>query len=71
MLIDPWFVGELTFGGQDWVYRGRKRVIGQDARVNMEQVIAETDVMVITQVRVIYKGGNVCQSNAGGICLMH
>lgn len=51
MLIDPWFVGELTFGGADWMYAGRKRVIGRDTRVDMQQVLAEADVVVITQVR--------------------
>ncbi|GLI64083.1 hypothetical protein VaNZ11_007252 [Volvox africanus] len=49
VLIDPWFVGELTFGGADWLFEGRKRVIGRDTRVDMQQVLAETDVLVITQ----------------------
>ncbi|KAG2448894.1 hypothetical protein HYH02_006242 [Chlamydomonas schloesseri] len=49
VLIDPWFVGELTFGGADWMYAGRKRVIGRDTRVDMQQVLAEADVVVITQ----------------------
>ncbi|EFJ52312.1 hypothetical protein VOLCADRAFT_86608 [Volvox carteri f. nagariensis] len=49
VLIDPWFIGELAFGGAEWLYSGRKRVIGRDTRVDMQQVLAETDVLVITQ----------------------
>ncbi|GLC34554.1 hypothetical protein PLESTB_001248800 [Pleodorina starrii] len=49
VLIDPWFVGELNFSGAEWLYAGRKRVIGRDTRVDMQQVLAETDVLVVTQ----------------------
>ncbi|KXZ43246.1 hypothetical protein GPECTOR_96g712 [Gonium pectorale] len=49
VLIDPWFVGELSFGGADWLYAGRKRVIGRDTRVDLAAVLAETDVLMVTQ----------------------
>ncbi|KAG2501068.1 hypothetical protein HYH03_000887 [Edaphochlamys debaryana] len=49
VLIDPWFVGELNFSGAEWIYAGRKKAIGRETRVDMQQVLAETDVMVITQ----------------------
>eukprot|EP00197_Chlamydomonas_leiostraca_P013760 CAMPEP_0202865702 /NCGR_PEP_ID=MMETSP1391-20130828/6305_1 /ASSEMBLY_ACC=CAM_ASM_000867 /TAXON_ID=1034604 /ORGANISM="Chlamydomonas leiostraca, Strain SAG 11-49" /LENGTH=283 /DNA_ID=CAMNT_0049545569 /DNA_START=222 /DNA_END=1072 /DNA_ORIENTATION=+ len=49
VLVDPWLVGDLTFAEQDWLYRGKKRVIGRTLRVDVSQVASETDVLVLTQ----------------------
>lgn len=49
VLVDPWFVGDLSFAEQDWVYKGKKRVIGKTMKVDMDKVASETDVLVITQ----------------------
>ena len=45
--------GDLTFAEQDWLYRGKKRVINasKGERVDIDQIAAETDVVVLTQVR--------------------
>ena len=53
MLVDPWLEGDLTFAEQDWLYRGKKRVINasKGERVDIDQIAAETDVVVLTQVR--------------------
>ena len=53
VLVDPWLEGDLTFAEQDWLYRGKKRVINasKGERVDIDQIAAETDVVVLTQVR--------------------
>lgn len=53
MLIDPWLEGDLTFADQTWLYRGKKRVINtaKGVKVDIAQIAAETDVVVLTQVR--------------------
>ena len=49
VLVDPWLVGDLTFFEQGWAYVGRKRVLGP-GRVNVEEVAAETDLILLSQV---------------------
>uniref|UniRef100_A0A7R9VFK0 Metallo-beta-lactamase domain-containing protein n=1 Tax=Chlamydomonas euryale TaxID=1486919 RepID=A0A7R9VFK0_9CHLO len=51
VLIDPWLEGDLTFFNQDWVYRGKKRVINArgGGSVDTQQLLMETDVVVLTQ----------------------
>ena len=48
LLVDPWLVGSLTFGGLDFVYEGKKRVYGKDAPVDLDAVAKETDVILLT-----------------------
>jgi len=49
VLVDPWFVGELTFLNQDWMYRGSKRVINRTSKVDINSIMAETDCIILTQ----------------------
>ncbi|EFN51973.1 hypothetical protein CHLNCDRAFT_139469 [Chlorella variabilis] len=48
VLVDPWLVGKLTFGGLEFVYAGSKRVARPEA-VDLEALAAATDVLVLTQ----------------------
>ncbi len=48
LLVDPWLVGSLTFGGLDFVYEGKKRVYGKDAPVDLDAVAKETDMILLT-----------------------
>jgi len=52
VLIDPWLEGDLTFLDQAWIYRGKKRVLNttKGGKVDIDQIAAETDVVVLTQV---------------------
>jgi hypothetical protein len=50
VLVDPWLVGELVFFDQDWLYKGKKRVLNAPGKVDIDAIAAETDVVVITQV---------------------
>ena len=45
MLVDPWLVGELTFGGLSFIYAGLKRV----PAVNPAAIAAAADFMLLTQ----------------------
>ena len=56
VLVDPWLEGDLTFAEQDWLYRGKKRVVNtpKGGRVDLDQLAAETDVVVLTQVRLTW-----------------
>lgn len=47
VLVDPWLVGDLAFFDQDWLYKGKKRVLGSG--VDIAEIMSETDVVVITQ----------------------
>lgn len=51
MLVDPWLVGPLEFFEAGWLYRGTKRGLGQGVAIDVGDVAAETDVILITQVR--------------------
>lgn len=47
MLVDPWLVGELTFGNQSWIYSGEKM---RTRDVDWQAVARESDFILITQV---------------------
>ena len=46
-LVDPWLVGNLEFGGIDWVYSGKKRVTREET-IDIERLAAETDFILLT-----------------------
>ena len=48
VLVDPWLVDTLTFGGAEAVYCGRKRVALPEA-VDVERLAAEADFVLLTQ----------------------
>lgn len=50
MLVDPWFVGDLIFMDQEWLYRGIKRDVGKTFKPDLQQIAQQTDVLVLTQV---------------------
>lgn len=39
---------------QDWLYAGKKRVIGHSMQVDMDAIASETDVLVLTQVHAAF-----------------
>ena len=45
--MDPWLVEELTFGGQSWLYRGKKTHIDP---VDPDKLAKECDAIVLSQV---------------------
>ena len=45
MLVDPWLVGQLTFGGLSWVYAGNKK----GPKLDPQAIAAGVDFMLITQ----------------------
>ena len=45
VLVDPWLVGQLTFGGLGWVYAGNKKGPALDP----DAIAAGADFMLITQ----------------------
>ena len=47
LLVDPWLVEELTFGGQSWLYRGKKTHIDP---VDPDTLAKECDAVVLSQV---------------------
>ncbi len=47
VLVDPWLVGQLTFGGLGWVYAGNKKGPALDPGA----IAAGADFMLITQAR--------------------
>ena len=47
VLVDPWLVGQLTFGGLGWVYAGNKKGPALDPAA----IAAGADFMLITQAR--------------------
>ena len=46
VLVDPWLVGQLTFGGLSWVYAGNKK----GPKLDPKAIAAGADFMLITQV---------------------
>ena len=48
MLVDPWLVGKLTFGGLDFIYAGSKRVARPDT-IDIDALAADTDLLVLSQ----------------------
>ena len=67
VLVDPWFLGDLVFMDQDWLYKGIKRVVGKSAPVpDLAALAAQTDVLVLTQV-----GARPCVAGRGVRCVLH
>ena len=56
VLVDPWLVGDLTFGGLDWLYRGVKRVVRPE-KLDIDQLAAQTDLILLTMVGPAWIGG--------------
>lgn len=48
MLVDPWLVGDLTFGQQSWLYSGKKR---HTKDVDWRAIASRCDFILITQVQ--------------------
>ena len=48
ILVDPWLVGSLTFGGLDFIYEGKNRVFGKDEPVHLDAVAKDTDMILLT-----------------------
>ncbi len=48
VLVDPWLVGKLSFGGLEFIYAGSKRVAKEEG-VDLDALGAATNVLVITQ----------------------
>ena len=49
ILVDPWLVGDLTFYGQTWAFKGKK---GKLPPLNTDEIAAKADLIVITQVHI-------------------
>ena len=49
ILVDPWLVGDLTFYGQTWAFKGKK---GKLPPLNTDEIAAKADLIVITQVNI-------------------
>ena len=47
ILVDPWLVGNLTFGGLDFIYSGTKKVARPDT-INIDVLAADTDFILLT-----------------------
>lgn len=47
MLVDPWLVGNLTFGGLDFIYSGSKRVTTPE-KVDLDEIAKTTDFVLLT-----------------------
>ena len=47
VLTDPWLVGNLTFGGLDFIYSGSKRVATPDT-IDLDAVAKNTDFVLVT-----------------------
>lgn len=47
VLTDPWLVGNLTFGGLDFIYSGTKKVATPDT-IDLDAVANTTDFMLLT-----------------------
>lgn len=48
MLVDPWLVGKLSFGGLEFIYAGSKRVAHPDS-IDVDALARGTDLLVLTQ----------------------
>ena len=53
VLVDPWLVGELTFGGLRFIYAGLKK----GAKLDPEAIAAGADFMLLTQARLLCPKG--------------
>jgi len=47
ILVDPWLVDKLTFGGLEFIYAGSKRKSTAEA-INVDDIAAQTDLILIT-----------------------
>jgi L-ascorbate metabolism protein UlaG (beta-lactamase superfamily) len=47
VLVDPWLVGNLAFGGLESIYCGTKR-IARPETIDIDQLAAETDLILLT-----------------------
>jgi L-ascorbate metabolism protein UlaG (beta-lactamase superfamily) len=48
VLVDPWLVGKLSFGGLEFIYAGSKRVAHPDS-IDVDALARGTDLLVLTQ----------------------
>ena len=55
-LVDPWLVGQLTFGGLSWVYAGNKK----GPKLDPGAIAASADFMLITQARLFFPNTSLC-----------
>ena len=48
VLCDPWLTGDLVFGGQTWLYRGKKTAVRD---LDVPAIGHSADLLVLSQVR--------------------
>jgi len=48
LLVDPWLVGSLTFGGLNAIYEGKKKVFGRNEPVDLDAMARATDAILLT-----------------------
>lgn len=48
MLCDPWLTGDLVFGGQTWLYRGKKTAVRD---LDVPAIGHGADLLVLSQAR--------------------
>lgn len=65
VLVDPWLVGRLEFAGQTWLYSGSKRVARPET-IDVDRLAAETDFILLTQVRTGEQGEREKQAGREG-----
>lgn len=65
VLVDPWLVGRLEFAGQTWLYSGSKRVARPET-IDVDRLAAETDFILLTQVRARGAGRAGAADRQGG-----
>lgn len=47
ILVDPWLVGPLTFGGLDMIFKGEKKIAREDT-IDVDHLAANTDFILLT-----------------------
>jgi L-ascorbate metabolism protein UlaG (beta-lactamase superfamily) len=48
ILVDPWLVGKLTFGGANWFFEGEKPGLKRDG-INIDKLTADIDFILLAQ----------------------
>ena len=48
LLVDPWLIGSLTFGGLNAIYEGKKKVFGKNEAVDLDAIARGTDMILLT-----------------------
>ena len=48
VLCDPWLTGDLVFGGQTWLYRGKKTAVRD---LDVPAIGHSADLLVLSQAR--------------------